>query len=60
MVLSSGDKVRTRKSPGDGGWKRPLDANLLFPLPVPEAYGRVKSQVCNEKNPQSNRKCLEA
>lgn len=52
MVLLRGVEVRSRKSPGDGGWKIRPEAILPFPFPVLEtAYGRVKSQVCNEKNP---------
>lgn len=61
MVLWRGGEMTSRKSPGDGVWKRPLDAILAFALPVLEtAYGRAKSQVHNEKTPHGNRKYFEA
>lgn len=51
-MLSRGEEMTSRNSPGDGVWKRPLDAILAFPLPVLEtAYGRAKSQAHNEKTP---------
>lgn len=44
MVLLRGEEVRSRKSPGDGGWKIRLEAILPFPFPVLEtAYGKVNS-----------------
>lgn len=44
MVLLRGEEVRSRKSPGDGGWKTCLEAILPFPFPVLKtAYGKVKS-----------------